>query len=153
MTREIVILTNDNFTYHSIYKRMLDCEDILSPYTDNKVSMKLIDENNYILMLIEASTQNYSHNAEHIYERGCFINRFEYVQSLIDTFIAEDFISSFITAVRYAMYPQEDGFLSRYNYIWAQTNTNEIPIIFNQLNPFEIIELGDTKTYIYHING
>ena len=151
MTREIVISPNENLDFRTTYKKMLDCEDISCLDIDTNVSMKLIDANNNILMLIEVSEQDCQTNLEDAYGKGCFINRFEYVRSLIGTPIWENFISSFITAVKYAMCSREDGFLSRYTYIWAQTTSNEYTIL-NSLNSFQAIELGDIKTYIYRVN-
>ena len=121
MTNEKEIIINGNIPYDLSIK-MFGEADATSKETNLSASVKLIDSKGTVYMLIECETRDIS-SEDNQYVKGCFIRRFEYEKRLINTRIWADTINSFVTSVKYSMVPIEnDRFLSRYRYIWAQTN-------------------------------
>lgn len=121
MTTERELSINGNIP-NSLSIKMLDKVDAFSKETNLAASVKLVDSNGIVYMLIECETKDICADNNN-YLKGCFIRRFEYEKRLINTRIWADTINAFVTSVKYSMvFVDDNKFLSRYRYIWAQTN-------------------------------
>lgn len=121
MTKETILKPIANIDITTIHKERLSASEITSPQTDADISMKLVDNSGNVIMLIEVSSCTINAKDEEIYRKGCFVNRFEFVENFVNTTCWTEFLKTFITAARCQMIPVETGkYLARYQYIWAQ---------------------------------
>jgi len=149
MTEELFIEFEGEINLYSLRKVMFDADDATDGTTDLSVSMKLIDDDGNVLMLIEALTVDFSEKDAKKYEKGCLIKRFEFVKRLINSSVWADFIMSFVTSVRYAMIPCGDcDYQCRYTYIWAQKHKNESCVIAKVLGLDDTIDIDESRTYM-----
>ena len=146
MTTERIIKHNGK--YSSLEKRILDDTDITDENTDKYVSIKLVDEKCVTQMLIEAVAVDFYDEGGKSCKRGCMIKRFEFCKELIDNYIWADFFRSFVTSVRYAMIQCDNGFLSRYSYIWAEKTKNEQCVIAEILGLDKVYDMGEFISYV-----
>lgn len=149
MTQEKIINCSDKVDYDSLQKRMLDTKDVTDKSTDITTSIKLVDENNSVFMLIEAIPIDFFDDKGIRCKKGCFVKRFEFAETIIkNNHLWSDMIKSFVTAVRYAMIPYNNEYLCRYSYIWAQMPKDKPCIIAVALGLDEIYNVGDCITYV-----
>ena len=149
MTEERFIEFEGAINLYSLRKVMFDAEDATDEATDKSVSMKLIDGDGNVFMLIEALTTDFSESDAKKYEKGCLIKRFEFVERLINSSVWADFIMSFVTSVRYAMIPCGDcNYQCRYTYIWVQKHKYEPCVIAKVLGLDDIIDIEGSRTYM-----
>ena len=126
MTEEQVIKFDGEYKIESLSKRMLDDSDLTSKNTNKTISIKLVDDKNNIFLLIEACNIDYIEDENRPSNKGCFIKRFIFEESLIGTEKWHEILKSFITGVRYSMIEcLNKSMLCRYRYIWAQKNIDE----------------------------
>lgn len=149
MTKECFIEFNGAINLTSLRKVMFEDNDVTDVATDKRTSMKLIDNNGHVLMLIEALALDFSASDAKRYEKGCLIKRFEYVERLVNSNVWDDFIKSFVNSVRYAMISCGDcNYLCRYRYIWVQQNKDKQCLIAKVLGLDDTIDIGDIRTYV-----
>lgn len=149
MTEERFIEFEGDINLFELRKLMLDVADSTDEATDSTVSMKLVDGDGNVLMLIEALSLDFSESDAKKYEKGCLIKRFEFVERLINSSAWADFIMSFVTSVRYAMIPCGDcDYQCRYTYIWAQKHKDEPCVIAKVLGLDDTIDIEVSRTYI-----
>ena len=113
--------------------------------------MKLCDNNDNILMLIEASERDFE-GYEPRHEKGCLINRFEYDVRLRDTELWVGFFYSFYSVVKSAFIPCDDNYhICKYNYIWTQSEENNQSLVVEALG-LELMDVFDgIRTYVKRI--
>ena len=149
MTEERFIEFEGEIYLCGLHKVIFDADDATNGATDRTVSMKLINNDGNVLMLIEALAVDFSENDTKKYEKGCQIKRFEFVERLINSSVWADFIMSFVTSVQYAMIPRGDcDYQCRYTYIWVQIHKNEPCIIAKVLGLDDTIDIEESRTYI-----
>lgn len=119
-------------------------KDITDIRTNKDISLKLVDADGNTILLIEAITYNI--DADEIAHNitGCFIKRFECIRELLNISyfpIIEKCLNTFMTHVKYHMIPLGDnGFLSKYQYLWTMKNNREECIIAMLYGFYEISE-------------
>lgn len=149
MTEERFIEFEGAINLFELRKVMFDAIDATDETTDITVSMKLLDDEGNVLMLIEALSLDFFENDAKKYEKGCLIKRFEFVERLINSSAWADFIMSFVTSVRYAMIPCGDcDYQCRYTYIWAQKHKDEPCVIAKVLGLDDTLDIEETRTFI-----
>jgi hypothetical protein len=149
MTEERFIEIEGTINLFELRKVMFDATDATDEATDRTVSMKLLDDESNVLMLIEALSLDFSESDAKKYEKGCLIKRFEFVERLINSSAWADFIMSFVTSVRYAMIPCGDcDYQCRYTYIWVQKHKDEPCVIAKVLGLDDTVDIEETRTFI-----
>ena len=149
MTEERFIDFEGAIYLFKLRKVMFDATDVTDEATDRTVSMKLIDDDGNVLMLIEALSLDFYESDAKKFEKGCLIKRFEFVERLINSSAWADFIMSFVTSVKYAMIPFGDcDYLCRYTYIWAQKHKDEPCVIAKVLGLDDTLDIEETRTFI-----
>ena len=129
MTEEKVFEYDGKININSLEKRMFDPTDVTDENTDLLTSMKIINEQGEIMMLIETVTKDYFSDGNTRCEKGCLIKRFEFCKMLVNTHIWHDFFKRFVTAIQYAMIQKNDEYLPRYSYVWTKVYKDEPCII------------------------
>lgn len=148
MTEERFIVYDGTIDFTSLQKRMFEDADATDEHTDKSASIKLVDNNNNVLMLIEALTVDFSEKDGEKYEKGCLIKRFEVEERLINTFVWTDVLKSFVDSIKYAMIKCGGcGFDCRYTYVWAQNYIDKPCYIAQILGLDTIIDIGEFRTY------
>ena len=139
MTEERFIEFEGTINLFELRKVMFDATDATDEATDRTVSMKLLDDESNVLMLIEALSLDFSESDAKKYEKGCLIKRFEFVERLINSSAWADFI----------MIPCGDcDYQCRYTYIWVQKHKDEPCVIAKVLGLDDTVDIEETRTFI-----
>ena len=119
MTQEYVTNKVTNTSKSSgVQRKSLDDNDITCKDTDRNVSFKVVNENNQVLMLIEALRGYIDESDMNSEKHGCFIKRFIVEKEFVETDEFLKCLKNFISSVQYAMIESTNGtFISRYKYI------------------------------------
>ncbi len=125
-----------------VHKHFED-SDVTNKDTDKSISHKLIDKNGEVLILLEATTQDYYSDGDTKGYKGCFIHRFEYVENLVDAPTLNAFIQQFYLSVECCLVLcDESQFKCRYQYVWAITKKTDSSFL-NSVLRLQTIEEND----------
>ena len=149
MTQEYV---TNNVTITSmlsgIQRKSLDDNDLTCKDTDRNVSFKVVNENDQVLMLIEALKGYIDRSDLNNEKHGCFIKRFIVEKEFVETDKFLQCLKGFVSSVQYAMVESTTGtYLARYKYIWARKMKGQACLVAKYLNLKLISEYNDILIY------
>lgn len=154
LTTEIIVDNNSKINLLGLQKMNFEKDDSTSDNTDMDVSMKLVDEFGEVVMLIEVIPMDLHLGDDETGNKGCFIKRVFIIKSIINTQPWYDFLNKFLTAVNYKMIPcNNNRFIARYNYIWAEKRKGEFCIIAEILGLDKVYNNGETISYVGGLNN
>lgn len=148
LTTEKKLQINGDFDWLSLKIEPFCDKEVSNELTDTDVSMRLVDANGNVVLLIEAIGVDINENDDANNTRGCFIKRFEFVEDIINTEYYTEFLNSFLSRVCYSMIPCDNGrFLGRYYYIWVQKSEEQQCVIAEALGLIEVLNADNIVVY------
>lgn len=153
MTIENEIIYNKELDLNRINQEPVPLQEkeIIDKKSDLHISIKMVDDDDTTLLLIEAAPFCIDDCEPNKNVQGCYIRRFEYVKGIFSvpySSLLEKFIKSFITRVRFNMIPTADGkFITNYQYVWAEKSVDVKCIIATLLGLPLILTIDRVAIY------
>lgn len=134
----------------------LNQNELIDANSDINVSMKMVDEDGDIVLLIEAGPRCIYKNEPDRCMIGCFIYRFEYVKDFLQhpcSIVLDDFLHKFECSVNLNQTPTAQDKLVHFQFLWAEQLANNKCLIADLLHLPLFLKDGDHIIYKKKLNN